>query len=49
MITKRRRPIAEIRPIESAKLPLKRGCAANPDLRMSEDCDEPRADLSELM
>lgn len=49
VITKRHRPIAEIRPIETAKLPLERGCAANPNFRMSEDFDEPLDDLRDHM
>jgi prevent-host-death family protein len=49
VITRRGRPIAELRPIEEKKLPLERGCAANPGYRMSADFDEPLADLRDYM
>jgi antitoxin (DNA-binding transcriptional repressor) of toxin-antitoxin stability system len=49
IITKRHHAIAELRPIEAARRPLERGCAANPGYQMSDDFDEPLADLDPYM
>ena len=49
IITKRGRAVAELRPIEPEKLPLEKGCAANPRYRMSADFNEPLEDLGDYM
>lgn len=49
IITRRHHAIAELRPIEAERRPLERGCAANPDYRMSPDFDEPLDDLRDYM
>lgn len=49
VITRRGRAVAELRPLKPEKLPLERGCAANPRYRMSPDFDEPLEDLADYM
>lgn len=49
VITRRGRAVAELRPVQPEKLPLERGCAANPDYWMSPDFDEPLEELADYM
>jgi prevent-host-death family protein len=49
IITKRGEAVAELRPLEPERLPLERGCAANPRYRMSPDFDAPIEDFSDYM
>jgi len=44
-ITRRGERLAELRPVESERLPLSRGQAKNPGFFMSPDFDEPLDDV----
>ena len=48
-ITRRGKPVAELRPIPSPREPLSRGCARNPDYFMADDFDQPLQDLRDYM
>lgn len=47
ILTRRGRPMAELRPLAHARAPLRRGCAANDGYRMADDFDAPLDDLAE--
>lgn len=47
VITVRGEPVAELRPLSTAKAEWKRGQARNPRYRMADDFDEPLAALAE--
>jgi prevent-host-death family protein len=48
-ITRRGQRVAEIRPVQEEKRPLKKGCAKNDGYFMSPDFDAPLEDLKEYM
>lgn len=48
-ITKRGKPVAEIRPIPSIKPPLKAGFGKGSVLKIAPDFDEPLSDFREYM
>ena len=48
-ITHRGTRVAELRPVEREKVPLRRGCSKNEAYFMSDDFDAPLEDLAEYM
>ena len=46
VITRRGEPVAELRPVTSERRLLKKGAAAHPDYRMSDDFDEELDDFA---
>jgi prevent-host-death family protein len=46
-ITRRGRTVAELRPVEPARVALVRGCARNDGYRMSPDFDAPLDDFAD--
>jgi prevent-host-death family protein len=48
-ITRRGRRVAELRPIEAPRVPLRRGQAVNDGYRMADDFDTPLDDLAGYM
>jgi prevent-host-death family protein len=49
VITRRGQRVAELRPVETEKRPLQRGCARNDGYRMAPDFDAPLVDMEEYM
>jgi prevent-host-death family protein len=47
VITRRGEPVAELRPVTPERRPLKKGAAAHPDYRMSDDFDEELEDFAD--
>ena len=49
VITRRGEPVAELRPVEPKKRPLRRGSCKNPGFWMAPDFDEPLEDFADYM